>query len=270
MKNPLVSVVMPVYNAEKYLSEAIESILNQSYKNFEFIIIDDCSDDDSFGIIKEFAKKDKRIKYFKNSKKLGLIKTLNKLITFAKSEFIARMDADDFSDKDRILKQLGFLLKNDDYLIVGSDIKIINIEGEIIGKRVYPHTDKEIRKTIFFKSPFAHPSVCIRAHIFKKLFYEEKFLTAEDYYLWHQILKHGKGSNLKDYLLYYRVSEEQTKSKNLKRQLNQTLKVQKIIFKESKKVPFLAYINHFLLKLLYFLPNKLVLELFKFFEFKKF
>lgn len=166
---------------------------------------------------------------------------------------------------------MNFLENNPDYFIVGSSILIINENGRIFGKRIYPESDVEIRKTIFFKSPFAHPSVMIRKLVFDKLGlkYKEKFPTVEDYYLWWEILKYGKGYNLQECLLKYRISKTQEKSKKLKTQLLNTINLQKIIFKESKEIHFLAYINHFLLKLLYYLPNGLILKIFKFFELKK-
>jgi len=97
---------MPVYNNEKYVAEAIESILNQSYANFEFIIIDDCSTDKSWQIIKGFAKRDNRIRCYRNEKNLGCTKSLNRALKLAKGEIIARMDSDDYCDKKRLEKQL--------------------------------------------------------------------------------------------------------------------------------------------------------------------
>lgn len=105
----MISVVMSVYNAEKYLPEAIESILHQTYSNFEFIIINDCSNDRSLSIIKEYSLKDNRIVLINNSANLGLTKNLNKAISVAKYEFIARMDADDVSLPDRFERQMNFL-----------------------------------------------------------------------------------------------------------------------------------------------------------------
>lgn len=269
---PLVSVIMLVYNAEKFLREAIDSILNQTYKNFEFIIIYDKSEDGSAEIIKDYLKKDKRIRFFKNKKKLGRYKSFEKGVYLAKGEFILMMDSDDVSKKNRIYKEVSFLMKNKEYVVVGSQIKILNEKGKIIGQRVYPKEDEEIRKMIYFKSPFAYPSACIKREILLKIkFYKfyEKFDLAYDYYLWYEVLKYGKGKNLDDFLLYYRISEKQTKFRLLKSQLDDTIQVQKIIFKDKKYIPILAKINHLMLNLLLYLPSKIVYWLFKKIEYKK-
>ena len=167
MKNqPLVSVVMPVYNGERFLKDAIESILNQTYKNFEFIIVDDGSTDDSLKIIKEYQKKDKRIRLIENKKNLGQAKSLNKGLSLAKGKYYAKMDSDDIACKKRIEKEVDFLERNNDYVIVGSNLEIIDENNNTIGYRFYPQKNKEIRKLIIIKSPFAHPSVMIKWQIF--------------------------------------------------------------------------------------------------------
>jgi glycosyltransferase involved in cell wall biosynthesis len=266
---PLVSVVMPVYNAEKYLPQTIESILNQSYKNFEFIIIDDCSTDKSWEIIQRYAKRDKRIKGFKNKKNLGhkLSLQLAKKYINKKSEFIARMDADDVADLSRLEKQINFLVNNSDYVIVGSNLIVIDENNKVLGKRLYPINDSEIRKTMFFKNPFAHPTVLIKKEPFFQIgFYKSDFYYAEDYYCWYKLLQLGKGHNLKEFLLKYRIHSSQVKSKSLKKQLNETIKIQQIIFKENNRVPILAKLNNFFLSCLKFLPNFIIFRLFKLLE----
>ena len=117
---------MSVYNASKFLNEAIESILNQTYKNFEFIIIDDGSTDNSTQIIEKYKKIDERIVFIENEKNVGLTKNLNKAIKLSTSDYIARMDADDISDVKRLEKQIKFLQENKDISIVGSCAKYIN------------------------------------------------------------------------------------------------------------------------------------------------
>jgi glycosyltransferase involved in cell wall biosynthesis len=260
---------MPVYNAEKYLPQAIESILNQTYKNFEFIIIDDCSTDKSWEIIQKYAKKDKRIRSFKNKKKLGVKLSLQLAKNYInkKSEFIARMDADDIANLSRLEKQINFLVNNSDYVIVGSNLIVIDENNKVSGKRIYPNDDNEIRKTMFFKNPFAHPSVLIKREPFFKIgFYDSDFYYAEDYYCWYKLLQLGKGHNLKDFLLKYRIHTSQVKSKSLKKQLNETIKIQQIIFKENNRAPILAKLNNFFLSCLKFLPNFIIFRLFKLLE----
>ncbi|MCS7093307.1 MAG: glycosyltransferase [Patescibacteria group bacterium] len=262
-KKPLVSVIMPVYNAEKFLSQAIESILNQTYKNFEFIIIDDYSTDNSKEILKTYLKRDKRIKVFFNRKNLGIEKVLMKTKKIFRGKYYARMDADDISRKDRLEKQIDFLENNPDYVIVGSNIRIIDENNKILGLRKYPETHQEIVDYLYLGNPFAHPSVCLKADVLKKEFYNEKFKNAEDYYLWWRILKLGKGLNLQDYLVDYRFHSNQIKLKQLKNQLKASIQIQDHIFKKSNNVPFIARINHFRLRLTSFLPSRLIYSLFR-------
>ena len=123
---PLISVIMPCYNREKYIVEAIESILNQTYTNFEFIIIDDCSTDNTFEIVKEYAKKDNRILALKKDKNYCYVHSLNKGIEIAKGKYIARMDDDDISLPERFEKQVEFLEKNEDIIALGTFIEIFS------------------------------------------------------------------------------------------------------------------------------------------------
>jgi len=269
MKNqPLVSVVMPVYNGERFLRDAIESILNQTYKNFEFIIVDDGSTDNSLKIIKEYQKKDKRIRLIENKKNLGQAKSLNKGLSLAKGKYYAKIDSDDIACKTRIEKEVDFLERNNNYVVVGSNLEIIDENNNTIGYRFYHQEDREIRKLIIIKSPFAHPSVMIKLSALKKIYYDESFLYCEDYDLWFKLLKYGKGKNLSHFLLKYRVSKNQVKSKRLKIQLKETIQVQRKYLFTKEYFSILALINHLLLHILYFLPNFLVLWLFKKVEFK--
>ena len=131
----MISVLMPVYNSELYLEDAVQSILDQTYKNFEFIIIDDGSVDNSLAILESF--KDNRIKLVKKKNNTGYTSLLNESINYAKYDYLARMDSDDVSNKDRLLKQFKFLEKNKDYSVVGSNIRLINTKGEFIRNGKY-------------------------------------------------------------------------------------------------------------------------------------
>lgn len=206
MNSPLVSVLMPAYNAEKYIGEAIESILNQSYKNLELIIIDDCSIDNTWNVIQEYSKKDKRIQLVKNRNNLKLSKTLNKGINLARGIFIARMDADDVSLPKRLELQVNYLLKNTEVGIVGGVMEITDINGCITGKREYPKNDKLIRRNMFFYSPFSHPLIMIRASVLKLSgLYDPSYNPAEDYELYFRIGLYTKFANLPSTLLRYRI-----------------------------------------------------------------
>lgn len=263
-----VSVIMPVYNTEKYVAEAIESILNQTFKDFEFIIIDDCSTDWSYQICKEYAKKDKRIRLFRNDKNMGVVKTRNLLFkkVSPESKYIAIIDSDDVAKKDRLEKQVKFMEDNPDYAIIGSNLEIINENWETIGYRKYPETFNEVKKIILKKSPLAQPSALIRKTYLKKVWdYNEKFERAQDYELWVRFFsKWFKLWNIQEALLKYRVFPEQWKSKHLKLTLKNTIKIQVNAIRKYWIKPTISDLIFILAEiLLLLLPNKVILFLFK-------
>lgn len=202
MNQPLVSILLPAYNAQLYLKEAITSILNQTYKNFELIVIDDGSTDETSHIIQSF--KDKRIRYYRNKKNLKLIQTLNLGLNLCNGMYIARMDSDDIALPHRIEKQVAFLSQNTSIGIVGCNILEFGETKKTPVK--YPIKHNDIFARSLFKSPFCHPSVIIRAEILHKcnLKYEIDYLHAEDYVLWLKLLKQTKGANIPEILLLYR------------------------------------------------------------------
>lgn len=199
---PKVSVLMPVFNAEKYLSEAIQSILSQSFRDFEFIVIDDGSTDSSASIIKSFH--DDRIVYVKNEQNLGIVKSLNKGISLAKGEFVARMDADDISHPLRFEKQIEFFEQNPLVAMCGGFYKIIDNEGKIIGEETF-ETDPDLLKCeLMFYCPFAHPSLMIKKNVLNELNGYKELTPVEDYELWLRINAKYKSVNIPEYLLFYR------------------------------------------------------------------
>lgn len=203
---PLVSVIIPIYNAAPYLKEAIESITNQTYKNLEIILVDDCSTDNSFEIAKSI--KDNRIKLYKNPENLKISKTLNFAISKTKGEYIARMDADDISDLTRIEKQISFLENHQDIDFCSTAIRFF---GEIEQDLFYKTNIKDIRDEILQGSPFAHAITVFRAKIKPYLQYEDKYAGAEDIELFSRLLKNGiKGGNLNEILYSYRITGNQT------------------------------------------------------------
>jgi len=217
-QQPLISVVMPVYNAEKYLKEAIESILNQTYKNFEFILINDASTDSSLEIINQFARKDKRIKFINNQENKGIAETRNIGIKLSKGKYIATHDADDISLKTRFQEQVDFLEKNPKCGVVGSFIKIFNnTKKNNFSIRKYSLKDKELRNKIFYYSPIAQPASMIRKKALDKIgLYNQKYPPAEDLDLWFRIGSFYEFANIQKVLLLYRVSPESQTSSKLK------------------------------------------------------
>ena len=230
--NPLVSVLMPAHNSEKFISEAIESILRQSYHNFEFVILDDCSTDRTWNIIQEYAKKDQRIRAYCNEINLNIVKSRNKLFELANPEtkYYAIFDSDDISMENRLAEEVKFLEQNPDYGAVGSHNFIIDENSNIIAKRKY-HTDFErIKKSILIRSPLSQPSVMVRKTVIDEIggyIIEKKYNRARDYDLWVRIFHQSKITNLDDYLLQYRISDTQGKNTHLKETLKSTIHIQK-------------------------------------------
>ncbi|MCS4166212.1 MULTISPECIES: glycosyltransferase family 2 protein [Sphingobacterium] len=198
----LVSVIIPCYNAEKYVEEAVRSIMKQTYLDLEIIVIDDCSTDRTNEILQSLSLEDSRIVFLKNETNLKLIKTLNLGISISKGKFIARMDADDISEPARLGEQVDFLTKNLDYGVVGTFGNIIK-ENRIIGKFVKPITDWEIKRELYFDSPFIHPSVMVRREIMEN--YDANFYQVEDYVLWVKLSKKTKFYNIPKALINYRI-----------------------------------------------------------------
>ncbi len=203
-QNFLISVLMTAYNSEEYIAEAIESILGQTYKSFEFLINDDASTDRTWLIIQEYAKKDPRISATRNENNLGIAASRNKLILRAKGKYIAWQDADDISLAQRLFKQAPFLTANPKIGIVGGQIKFIDINGDLFVKR-YPTADGEIRKNIFRYNPISQSASMIKKECFDKIgLYDEKYPLAGDLDLFFRIGQRFKLANLDEVILIYR------------------------------------------------------------------
>ena len=233
--SPLVTVLMPVYNGEKYLKEAIESILNQTFRDFEFLIIDDGSADKSAEIIKSFN--DARIRLERNETNLGLIKTLNKRLGLAKGKYIARMDCDDISLPKRLSVQVNFMEKHPEIGVCGSWVKIIGLKQEFVNR--YPQNHEEARAYLLFNTPLAHPSVIIRKDVMEKheLEYDENYKHAEDYELWSRIINYAKVSNIPKVLLHYRMHDASVSKKNSSEQTENSDKVRLGLIKNLGLAP---------------------------------
>ena len=207
-KNPLISVLMPVYNGAEFLSEAIDSILQQTYGHFEFLIINDGSTDESESVIETYH--DPRIVYVKNEVNQGLIYSLNKAIGLSKGKYIARMDADDVSNAFRFEKQVAEFERDAALVVCGSLIKTFG-NGTVDFVSHIPVTHQQIISSIFYRCPFAHPTVMIRKESLLKLdeFYREAYKHSEDYDLWSRLVFLGKCKNIPEFLLSYRIHDLQ-------------------------------------------------------------
>lgn len=199
---PKVSVLMPVYNAEQYLAQAIDSILKQTFTDWELILINDGSTDNSEAIITQYE--DERIYYIRNASNSGLIKTLNKGIDFCHGKYIARMDADDVCEPSRLQKQVDFMELHADYVMCGTNATVIDNNGNETGKIENLSSDNYLKINLLFSTPFIHPSVMIRTEILRNNRYDENYLHVEDYELWCRLAQLGKVANIEDKLIRYR------------------------------------------------------------------
>lgn len=206
---PKVSVIMPVYNSEKYVAQAIKSILQQTFKNFEFLILNDGSRDHSLDIIQSFN--DPRIILINHKTNRGLIAVLNQGLKLARGRFIARMDADDISHPKRLELQIKLMEKNPSLSAVGGWVKTIGLEKN---RKWQYRTNAQILKCeLLFDAPLAHPTVMLRSATLKKHNLRYRIKNSEDYGLWNDLTKFSSIANMPMYLLQYRVHSQQTGSK---------------------------------------------------------
>lgn len=235
-RQPLVSVVMPVYNAERYVAEAIESILHQTYKRFELIIIDDQSTDDSLKIIKSYKRRyPSKIRVIQSEKNLnrGGDMCANLGIEVARGKYIARMDADDVAIPTRLEKQVAFLEAHKRVFLVGSSAFVINAKGKIVGEKLEPSSTHDIYKSYATFHPIIHPSVMLRRK-FKgyQFLYQINYSANNDYYTFFKLLCRGFiFVNLDEKLLYYRIHDKNDTFVNIKQKFINTLAIRlKMVF----------------------------------------
>lgn len=207
----LLTVLMPVYNGEKYLNTAINSILNQTYANFEFLIINDGSTDRSGEIVNSYS--DRRIIYVKSENNKGIVATLNTGLEIGQGKYIARMDADDIAHPDRLERQLNFMLSHPECKLCGTRAIAINENGQEVYKLKRPYLKDDIKVQHLFRNSFIHPSAILDAEVARSFKYSSHHQYAEDYYLFSQIAMNHEIANLEGYLLYYRVHPENITAK---------------------------------------------------------
>lgn len=204
-----ISVIIAIYNGQQYIKETIESILNQSYKNFEIIAVVNCSNDETIKILKSFD--DDRMKIFEtNICQLNF--NLNYALLQSSGEYIARIDADDIAVYDRFEKQVECIQKYN-FDVVGSNIEYIDEESKTINFKNYPVTDEEIRRVIYFKSVIAHPSVMYKKEVILNVGGYMNGKMSEDYDLWIRLMrdKSVKFYNIQANLTRYRIHLMQEK-----------------------------------------------------------
>ncbi len=251
---PLVSVIIPTHNRRKYIAKAINSVLSQTFKDIEIIIIDDGSTDGTDKVVYELIKKSPSIIAIKNKINLGFVKTLNKGIEAAKGKYIARLDDDDYwRDSQKLEKQVKFFENNSEYALIGGGVIKTDKEGKEVVRFLLPETDKDIRKAILISNVFAHSAVIFKkAHWEKTGGYDEEFGFFADWDLWLKIGKFGKFYNFQEFFVYY-SDQEQGNGRTahdylMRRKLITNIKLRnkyRDYYPEYKKAILVCFANYF-------------------------
>jgi glycosyltransferase involved in cell wall biosynthesis len=229
---PIITVLMPVYNGEKFLREAIDSILSQTFTDFELLIINDGSNDQSETIVKSYN--DERIRYVCNSTNLKLIATLNNGLSLARGKYIARMDADDVSEPERLQVQFEHMEANPDCGLCGTDITILSKHEVVSSNWIKTGTHDALKYNLLMGNPFCHPTVMIRSEVLRSrgLNYNPDHLHAEEYGLWIALSRSSRLANLNSKLLRYRLHDAQVSAVHRKQQLDTLRKIKSGLFRE--------------------------------------
>lgn len=231
---PRISVIMSVYNSAPFLREAVDSILNQTFGDFEFLIVDDKSTDGSLEILKSYS--DNRVQIFENQENIGLTKSLNILLKIAKGEFIARMDADDISLPKRFEKQINYFENNKKVILLGAQYKLIGNDSIISN---FPLKHNAIAANLIFENCFAHPATIFKRKIDTQVLYNDNYEVAQDYELWTRLVFKGIVNNLSEALIIYRQHDTNIgKTKSILQTKNTQSIKQEYQKKVLKVVPF--------------------------------
>ena len=232
----MITVLMPVYNGSPYLPDAIESILAQTFFNFELVAIDDASTDRSAAILAAYGEKDGRIRFFRNDENQGLIATLNRGLDLARGEYVARMDQDDVSLPQRLERQIAFMENHPDVGVCGTWVRTM---GERDETWAYPSGSDEIKCSFVFESVLAHPSAMLRRSHFGAggFRYDEGFSHAEDYALWARCAKVMEFANIPEVLVEYRIHADQTVRRQMRGKVMSADRVREIQLRSLGIIP---------------------------------
>lgn len=233
-----VSILLTVYN-RKTVYKTIDSILNQTYKNFELVIVDNNSDDGTYELLNAYANKDKRIVLLKNSQNMGQTYSLHRGMSIVQGKYIARIDADDLMSEDRLEKQVSFMEKNKDYAFCGSWAQYITDDDKLAIIIKTCTTDEGLRIAQRIGCGVFHPSVMMRKSILDdyQISYDANYHMAEDYDLWRKLLLVGKGLNIPSVLLYYRKGLNNDSINNIDISRAESYEIRKKICLEKDDFP---------------------------------
>ena len=251
MDIPKVSISLPTHNGARWIKDSIESVLSQSYANFELIVINDASTDDIEVVVESFVHRDARVVYVANETNLGIQKTLNKGLRLARGEYIARIDDDDvWAEKDKLERQIDFLDTHLDYVLVGTGTIVVNEDGVELFRFLSPVTDEDVKNKILFKNCFTHSSVMFRKEeVLSCGGYREDEIArhVEDYELWLRLGVIGKLGNLPTHGVRFMLRSGAIGARYKPMQLRNSIKLIQI-YKQHYHRPFLAivfaYIRH--------------------------
>ena len=218
MSKPIVSVVMSVHNGEPFLREAVDSILTQSFREFEFIVIDDGSTDGSAAILDSCLRRDSRMRVYHQTNR-GLVESLNRGCALARGKYIARMDADDISVADRLMWQLHFMQRHPAVGVVGGFIQCIGAKGKPLKTSVRPAENHEVKSALAHTCVLCHPTVLMRRDVFTSIGgYRKALADAEDYDLWLRVAERFQLANLPVVVLKYRIHPSQVTMRKCRQQ----------------------------------------------------
>lgn len=243
LNQPLVSIVIPVYNGEAYIEQTIESVIKTTYKNYEIILVNDASTDNSDQICRSLSKKYEQIRYYSFRKNKGLAELLNFAIQKAYGEFIARINQDDIMMTERLAKQVEFFQTHPEHVAVGSNIELFNDQGGIVDTIVFPASDEELKKKWMFLSPFSDPSVMYRKSAFLQTKgYQSRFWPVDDVHMWYQLGQVGKLANIQEILTRVRWHDNAGSIKSHRQQMQRLFELHVWASKNIQKAPLSAWI----------------------------
>lgn len=241
---PLVSVIMPVYNGERFLAEAIESVLNQTFPAFELIIINDGSTDGTADLIGKFAKADSRISVLTNPKPLGKAGDLAKEqgIQHAQGQYIAIMDADDVAKPLRLERQLAYMDAHSDLFLCGSWAEYVDDKGSVFLDWKPDTEHEEIVRNLYYKNSIIHPTFFFRNQLNNEPFYETKYNWYNDFYTQLKLIKQGKRlANVPEVLLSYRVSGQSSTQTGIKKKVREYFQIRSEVAQFAPTRPSLVH-----------------------------
>ena len=225
---PVATVLLRVFNGERFLREALDSVFAQRFDDFEFLVVDDGSVDRTPEILASYAG-DRRLRVIRQEN-CGLSHATRRGVEESRGRYVAIMDADDRAHPDRLAQQIAFLLEHSDHVLVGSSLRIIDETGTPVGIRRYPLDDAALRRASTLYNPFGHPSICFsRSDAIACGGYTTEFETVEDFDFNLRLRTRGWGANLADPLVDYRIHSHSVKATKLRRQLTETIALRTIM-----------------------------------------